>query len=259
MLLGNRTATWQARHDRTLAEIRAAVNYDGKPMDDEELAQRFRDAIADYDRALAQGQTTRPTIKPPSAHGESCMSKWLDQGCTVPASGVLRHGDQVVHWQMMTGASGEDGVGSGIILWHSKTPGTAQLIGWSFDGVIFDPPRMTDSGMIWVPGRRAGTGEGNADLLFAWDEASGSWQDIDLESWQGTVQSKLPRGFGIWKGIDYDFNGMGGASKLWRDRDPNCCPSGGEATLDFAIEGRTLVLKSVDVDIVEKWAPRKGS
>ena len=258
MALGNRTATWQARHDAILRTIRAALNYDGKPMDDIELEQTFRDAISDYDKALAQAQGVRTMIKTPSARGQICMATWLDQGCGVTASGILwRKDGQPVHWQMMDGASGEDGIGAGIVLWAASGHGTAKLIGWSFDGVHYEPPRLTQGGMIWVPGRVAGTGNGNADLLFKWDDASKAWQDIELESWRAALPSKLPKGFGIWKGVDYDFEGLAASSKLWRDKDGNCCPSGGEALLEFTITGRGLVLKDVRVDLVEKWVPRR--
>jgi hypothetical protein len=258
MAQGNRTATWQARHDATLRSIRAGLNYDGKPMDDVELAQTFRDAIVEYDKALAQAKGVRTMVKTPSARGETCMATWLDQGCRVSASGILWGKDgQSIYWQIMEGASGADGVGAGIVLWAGSGFGTAKLIGWSFDGVVYEPPRLTQGGMIWVPGRVAGTGDGNADLLFQWDDASKSWQDIELDSWRDALPGKLPKGFGIWKGVDYDFEGMGATSKLWRDKDANCCPSGGEARLDFTIKGRSLVLSDVDVDIVERWVPRR--
>lgn len=258
MALGNRTATWQARHDAALRTIRAGLDYEGQPMTDVALEQAFRDAIADYDRALAQAKGVPRMIKTPGARSTRCMAAWLDQGCRVTASGILWDKDRPpVHWQMMDGASGEDGIGAGILLWSESGPGVAKLIGWSFDGVFYDPPRITQGGMIWVPGRTMGTGNGNADLLFTWDAASRSWQDIDLDSWRDTLPGKLPKGFGIWKGVDYDFEGLGAYSKLWRDKDGNCCPSGGEARLDFAIDGRRLVLKDVDTDIVEKWAPRR--
>lgn len=258
MALGNRTATWQARHDRALREIRAALDYEGRPMSDVALEQAFRDAITDYDKALAQAKGVRIVVKTPSARGETCMATWLDQGCRVTSSGILWGKDsQSIYWQMMDGASGEDGIGAGIVLWAGTGYGTAKLVGWSFDGVVYDPPRLTQDGMIWVPGRVMGTGNGNADLLFAWDAATKGWQDIDLDSWRDALPAKLPKGFGIWKGVDYDFEGMGAFSKLWRDKDGNCCPSGGEARLEFAIERRRLVLKDVDADIVEKWAPRR--
>ncbi|MDR6853336.1 uncharacterized protein J2Y54_002856 [Sphingomonas sp. BE123] len=258
LALGNRTATWQARHTQALQAIRAARDYDGAPLDDTALAQQFRDVIADYDRALAQAEQVRMMIKTPSARSATCMATWLDQGCRVSASGILRDAaGRTVHWQMLAGASAADGVGAGILLWAETGHGTARLIGWSFDGVFYEPPRITQAGLIWVPGRIAGTGDGNADLLFAWDDAAARWNDIDLDSWRETLPAKLPRGFGIWKGVDYDFEGMGATSKLWRDQDANCCPSGGEAQLEFTIAGRRLVLRQVDVAIVEKWAPRR--
>lgn len=255
---GNRTATWRARHDAALRDIKAGVDYDGKPLSDDDLAERFRDHIHDLDTALAQAKGTRPMIKAPSARSETCMATWLDQGCRVTSSGILwADKDRPIYWQMMDGASAQDGISAGIILWAETGHGTARLIGWSFDGVHFEPPRVTQGGMIWVPGRRIGSGNGNADLLFAWDEKTGAWQDIELESWRDDLASKLPRGFGIWKGVDYDFEGMGAFSKLWRDRDGNCCPSGGEAILDFEIDGRRLKLTRLRADIVEKWARQR--
>ncbi|QDX25840.1 hypothetical protein FPZ54_07255 [Sphingomonas suaedae] len=257
LMAGNRTATWEARRKAALREIAQARDYEGKPLSDVELAQRFRDQIADLDKALAQTQSVREMVKTPSARGETCMATWLDQRCRVTSSGILwSKTGQSIYWQMMDGASSEDGVGAGIVLWAGSGFGTAKLIGWSFDGVFFEPPRLTQDGMIWVPGRVMGTGNGNADLLFEWDEASKSWQDIELESWRDSLGSKLPKGFGIWKGVDYDFEGLGAASKLWRESDANCCPSGGDALLDFAIRDRKLILTDVRVDIVEKRRAR---
>lgn len=254
LAIGNRTATWQARHDAVIADIKSGLDYDGKRRSDEAFAQIFRDHIADLDKALVQAKGVRPLVKAPSGGGETCMATWLDQGCRVTSSGILwGRAGQSIYWQMMDGASGDDGVGAGIVLWAGSGYGAAKLIGWSFDGVTYDPPRLTQDGLIWVPGRIAGTGNGNADLLFKWDDASKSWQDIELESWWRTLEPKLPKGFMIWKGVDYDFEGMSATSKLWRERDANCCPSGGEALLDFDIAGRSLRLENVRVDIVEKW------
>ncbi len=252
---GNRIATWQARHDAVLHDLRKGQDYEGKRLSDEGIAQIFRDHIADLDKGIVQSRGVRATIKTPSATGDNCMSGWLDQGCRVTASGVLRARDgRKIYWQMQDGASGDDGVGAGIILWAGSGVGTATLIGFSFDGVFYDPPRLTQDGMIWVPGRVMGTGNGNADLLFRFDPSAG-WQDIELESWRDSLDARLPKGFGVWKGVEYDFEGLAATSKLWRDKDPNCCPSGGEILLDFGIEGRKLVLKDVRPDIVEKWAP----
>ncbi len=252
---GNRTATWQARHDAVLRRLRIGLDYEGQRLSDVAVEQIFRDHIADLDKGLAQSRGVRAMVKTPSASGDRCISTWLDQGCRVTASGVLRAKDgRRIHWQMQDGASGDDGVGAGIILWAASNAGTAKLIGYSFDGVFYDPPRLTQGGMLWVPGRVMGTGNGNADLLFRWDATTG-WQDIELESWRDSLDAKLPKGFGVWKGVEYDFEGLAATSKLWRDKDANCCPSGGDVQLDFEIEGRKLVLKDVRPDIVEKWAP----
>ncbi|MEG3180653.1 hypothetical protein [Sphingomonas sp. LT1P40] len=249
---GNRSATWQARHDAVLREVKGGRDYESKRLSDDGIAQIFRDHIADLDKAIEQAKGVRTMVKTPSATGDICMSKWLDRGCRVTASGVLRAKDgRKIYWQMQDGASGLDGIGAGIILWAGSGYGTAKLIGYSFDGVTYESPRMTGDGMIWVPGRVIGTGNGNADLLFRFNAVAG-WGDIELESWWSTLPARLPKGFGVWKGVEYDFEGLAATSKLWRDKDPNCCPSGGEVMLDFEIEGRKLVLNDVRPDIVEK-------
>ena len=61
----------------------------------------------------------------------------------------------------------------------------------------------------------------------------------------------------MWKGVEFDPMGMSGSSDLWREDDANCCPTGGRAYFDFAIEGTSLTLTDVNVRQSEAMiAPR---
>lgn len=247
-----RPATWRAR----AAQFRRWLvepDLDGKRPGDEMLGQRIQDQLQELDKEIERARGLVPASDEAAALGLKCLAKWLHMGCRVAASGILRGADGTrILWQRQAGASDVDGIGNGILLWDASKAGAPKLIGWSFEGVNYEAPRLTDDGKLWVPGSMAGSGGGNADLLYV--KRGGDWVEIETTSWRDTLEDRLPKGFSAWQGIDYDFVGMGGRSPLWRDTDANCCPSGGRLTLGFRIEGTSLVLDKVDPDIVEKWA-----
>lgn len=53
--------------------------------------------------------------------------------------------------------------------------------------------------------------------------------------WAEDIAARLPPDLAVWKGILVDFAAMTATTSLWRPDDANCCPSGGEAELRFAI------------------------
>ncbi len=250
-----RPATWRAR----AAQFRkwlAEPDLDGKRPSDAMLAQRIEDQVLELDKEIDRARGLVPVADEAAALGSACLAKWLHMGCRVTASGILRGADGArILWQRQSGASDVDGIGNGILLWDASRPGAPRLIGWSFEGVNYEAPKLTEDGKLWVPGSMAGSGGGNADLLYV--KRGETWVEIETTSWRDTLEDRLPKGFSAWQGIDYDFNGMGGRSPLWRDSDANCCPSGGSMTLGFSIKGTSLMLDEVDPDIVEKWAVEK--
>lgn len=250
-----RPATWRARAAQFRAWL-AKPDLDGNRPSDAMLIQRIQDQILELDKEIGRARGLIPAADETTALGSTCLANWLHMGCRVAASGILRGADgSRILWQRQTGASDIDGIGNGILLWDATRPGAPKLIGWSFEGVNYEAPILTDDGKLWVPGTMAGSGGGNADLLYIRRE--GQWVEIETTSWRDTLEDRLPSGFSAWQGIEYDFNGMGGRSPLWRDTDPNCCATGGDLTLRFGISGTSLVLDEVDPDIVETWAPEQ--
>jgi hypothetical protein len=250
-----RPATWRARAIQFRKWL-GEPDLNGERPSDEMLAQRIKDQVQELNKEIERARSLQPAADEAAALGSQCLAKWLHMGCRVTASGILRGEDGTrILWQRQSGASDIDGVGNGILLWDASKPGAPRLIGWSFEGANYEAPVLSDEGRLWVPGTMAGSGGGNADLLYV--KRGGDWVEIETTSWRDTLEARLPKGFSAWQGIEYDFNGMGGRSPLWRDSDPNCCASGGTLALRFSIAGTSLMLDEVDPDIVEKWAREK--
>jgi len=188
---------------------------------------------------------------------DTCLETPI-KGCTVLSSGyIATEQGQRIAFQTQAGFTDEDGVKGGVVLFAEKPEGWA-LFATAFDAYRYDTPRLVehDEIMLHVPGYTGGTGAHNADLLFVWGDTSAAhhfenWRAIDLDSWPAFVGELLPQGLEIWKGVDYDFGDwfygeLNARTPLWRSDDGNCCPSGGWATIHFAIDNSTLVATSVD-------------
>jgi hypothetical protein len=241
-----RPATWAATAAQFRRIIAGEKDFDGKPLGREALGQRLRDQIAYLDIELAAAAGLQAPRDEVQALGGICFAKYFDHGCTVPASGILRDGEVEIVWQLQSGASEANGGGMGVMLWDATGPGRPRPIGWSFDAAWMQAPRYDHPNhLLWVPGTRAGTGEGNADLLY--QKQGDRWVEIELVSWRDDLDKRLPKGLGAWHGVEYDFGGMGADTALWKDSDANCCATGGRATIGFRIEGSTLKLDTLQV------------
>jgi hypothetical protein len=186
-----------------------------------------------------------------SAIASECLETRLS-GCRVLSGGFIneddgdRDGQLLLAWQTQTGFTPEDGVSGGFVLFAHG------LDGWSvldsgFDGWRFGVPRLNEAGLLHIPGYRGGTGAYNADRLYRLDEDD--WRPVEMESWLGAIGEELPAGLEIWKGVQYDFadpwSGPIARTALWRADDANCCPTGGEAIIGFAIENDRLTVTEV--------------
>jgi len=80
--------------------------------------------------------------------------------------------------------------------------------------------------------RRANLRDGNPDN-FTWREGLGA---------------RLPQGLEVWKGVNFAYEALMADTALWRTSDANCCPTGGEAHLDFEIRDDRLTLTGVQVN-----------
>jgi hypothetical protein len=252
-----RPATWTGRAMRLRAGLAAERDGDGKPLGKQELTARIEDAIRALDNEIAIAASFRPAASPAAILSGGCLSRWLSMNCTVPSAGVVRDGPLTIYYQVMSGASEADGIGAGVMLWE-VSGGKPRLIAWTFEGVeVRTPVLNAERGLLWVPGRAIGTGEGNTDILY--QKRGDRWVEIDMGHWQESLRARLPDGIDAWHGVDYYLSGdsMGAETELWRPSDANCCPTAGRANLTFVIEGDRLKLDTVSAQLAGPASPWK--
>jgi len=236
-------AEWRADH--------AALPADLDP--DADIAARIEQLTIQAGRDERLARTVFPA---PPALGRDCVATGL-KGCSSAIGGYLALGDSRLLWQVQDGYTDENGISGGVVFISdagAARRGPTAPIAWSFDAARFEAPvLLTGPGFdgaayIAVPGVHAGSGSGNADVLFRWDlPDSRRLTQIDTWSWREDLAERLPPGFGILQGFRLDWPEMLAFTPLWQDGDGACCGTAGTAVLSFQIEGDRLVLSDVTV------------
>jgi hypothetical protein len=115
-------------------------------------------------------------------------------------------------------------------------------------GGPFSDPKLTTlprGKLLLIPGFDTGTGNFNRERLYVWRKTA--WRLADTTSWLDTLGKRLPKGLSAQKGIYPDYVRMTASTPLWRSRDGNASPSGGNASIRLAWQGDKIVLQSVSV------------
>ncbi|MBJ3787048.1 hypothetical protein [Devosia sediminis] len=175
------------------------------------------------------------------------------QNCKVLTAGFLNvdwgddEGKPMLAWQTQSGFTPEDGVLGGFVLLQHVDGNWARFDA-GFDGWRFFPPRLSQDGLLHLPGYTGGTGSYNADRLYQWNDTE--WEPIDIKTWRKAIAEQLPADREIWKGVQYDFDNpwskLVARTALWRGDDGNCCPTGGHAEIVFSVKERRLTVDHVD-------------
>jgi hypothetical protein len=115
---------------------------------------------------------------------------------------------------------------------------------------FYDKPQLIPSqqGMLLlIPIRVDGTGAGNVSELYI--RENGHWISIDTESWRKDLDSKIPKGLQIWKGIWPDYRTMTAEAGLYKEGDTNCCPTGGKVLIRLDLVQHSILLKDVHTSL----------
>ncbi|NGM20454.1 hypothetical protein G3576_10550 [Roseomonas stagni] len=263
--LSTRAEAWQRRLEA--GETNATPP---RPFTRDELLDEYRERTAQLDDLVRQDRSIRrlevqrcpdgrrdcppnPVFARPAALERSCLGTAL-RNCRVGAAGLVASEDRNTRilWQIQHGFTDSDGLRAGIVL-MAEARGGWRLVGWSFEGVTFNPPHLVESDaglLVHAEGRTGGSGNGNADLFYRLTPQG--WSELESESWRAALPARLPAGLGAWQGVEYDAESLSARTPLWREQDGNCCPSGGTARIDFRLEGRSLVLAAVSLDSVAR-------
>lgn len=117
--------------------------------------------------------------------------------------------------------------GAGALDWTILA--ARQTDGW------FAPPALVENSkalmLLHAPGRRAGSGSGNADILLSRHDQG--WTSFDVNDLLDEAAALLPDGFSRGGGVQFDFREMFAAVPVKRASDGGCCATGGTMFIDF--------------------------
>ena len=248
-----RAATWQRDMGNANPGARDTL-LDLYAERSDELTERLRQDRAL--RRLEQGRESGPTFPRPATLETACLGAVL-RDCRVTGAGMARSADgrARVLWQAQAGHTERDGIRAGIVL-LAEVRGGWRLLGWSFEGTRFDPPRIVEQDgqrLLHLPGRGGTTGRASADLFYL--QQGTAWAEIEAESWGEALAAQLPAGLEPWSAAEYDAEEMTARLVLGRaDTDPGCCPSAGAAFADLVVRRRSLALAELRLDATARAA-----
>ncbi|HEX4925983.1 MAG TPA: hypothetical protein VFV50_17960 [Bdellovibrionales bacterium] len=113
----------------------------------------------------------------------------------------------------------------------------------------YKAPEVTGAGsetLLHIPIGVDGSGNYNESEMYV--RKNKSWSKIDTESWYDELVKKIPADTKILKGVWPDFKTMTATAYLYKDKDPNCCPTGGKANASLGLSNGRIVLKSVSLE-----------
>jgi hypothetical protein len=209
-----------------------------------------RDALVADQLATLRGEIRAARVMPRRLKrlGSACIGAVL-RDCRVLARGRLAiAGGDDLHWRIQRGFTPEEGVRGGVVLMR-RIAGGYQTVIWSFEGYDWKPPvvvRQGDVTLVAIAGQRAGSGQGNADLLLRNDGAR--WSEVEIESWKVELARALPEGADIRRGVAYDVASLTAVSPLWSPSDADCCATGGIVRVRLALAADRLSLAGFDVE-----------
>ena len=230
---------------------------DGPTTND--LQNDFVGEREDIEREIKAAQSITPSPEPASLAKSECHASALD-GCWVAASGYLNSADGSVKlmWQkMLAGRNQPAGTGM-LVVWDMAGERAREIGHVAVEGVI-DAPHLIEfdeSALLHIPAHGAGTGWGNRDALF--EHRADGWHNIEMEGWKAELPNHAAKGLELWKGVDYQFEGMSTEFPLWRENDGNCCGTGGTALVHFVVEDNQLKVDDWSFEPPASAAAKEG-
>lgn len=225
----------------------------------EDRAGMDADRIAELDAAVARDRALADHVVTFESLVRTCPPLGVHD-CRVEAAGVLNTpGDEetgaapaTLYWQQARGYSDFGGAEAAVLIYLAGADGRLRPAAWVQTAIVHEPPVLIEGQgdlYVAVPGYHDGTGHMNADVLFRWTPGAGRpFTQIDVESWKDGLAEVLPPGLEVWKGVAWRWRYLMAETSLWQQNDANCCPTGGEAWMDFRIEGDALVLDNLYAD-----------
>ncbi len=235
-------ADWAREHTRMATD-------GGDAAWDAELRVERLNAYAQRDRLMRYAVVEHQDVSRPR-----CAATGID-GCHAYMGGFIASRDDILHWQLQSGHTEDDGIRNGIVFFgdaRAARVGPVKPVAWSFDAARFDPPVLLNGdetgALIVVPGIHSGTGGGVADVMFRWRPGEDAeMTQIDTWSWRDDLAARLPEGLSIGRGVRIDYHEMFAVAPLSTPSDGGCCSTGGTALIDLEVRGDRLTVSDVRV------------
>jgi uncharacterized protein len=143
-----------------------------------------------------------------------------------------------------------------VVVYERRADGGLRALYAPQEGAgFFAAPEIIHSAghtLLHLPGYESGTGDFNLERMFV--RRAGAWAPFATDDWKLDLARRLPHGYGARKGVFPDYKKMSGTTLLWRDRDGNCCPTGGRSDFTLGWQGDRLRIKSLRVKIGARYA-----
>ncbi|TFW11972.1 hypothetical protein EGY25_07905 [Brevundimonas intermedia] len=203
----------------------------------------WRDRPAGWGRAITD---------PPFAMEElakRCIPRLLANCETFRGGYLSAPGRPRIYWQLQEGEADENAASAGFTLFVESNTSLVPIF-WAVEANHYETPTVFWPGdgadpIIAIAGIMEGNGHYNADALFRWTNGPQTLVPIQTGNWIGAAPAPLPDDFWIKKGLAFSYNPSGllkADTSLWRSEDGDCCPTGGRASLIFAVRDDALVL-----------------
>jgi hypothetical protein len=113
----------------------------------------------------------------------------------------------------------------------------------------YDKPEIVQASvgtLLYVPIALDGTGVGNESEYYV--RGKGEWKPIEAKEWLNDLVQRVPPELKIRKGVWPDLQAMRAEAGLYRERDANCCPTGGVAKIQLEIRAERFVIAAVSIE-----------
>lgn len=122
------------------------------------------------------------------------------------------------------------------------------LISGEDPAIHYERPVIRHAGgrvVLHIPASESGSAQLNHEIMYVW--AHDGWRDVDVTSWLRDLDHRLPKGFGVQKGIYPDYTKMTASTPLWRNNEAPC-PTGGRASVDLQWRGDRIALRGLRIE-----------
>jgi hypothetical protein len=128
-----------------------------------------------------------------------------------------------------------------IAVFQEAPDGSLELLRRHVDwerGSSHEEPRVVVNSVgtfLYLPISAMGTGSYNLSEYYVWRNER--WSRVDFTTLERDVDAAAPHGVHVAKGVWPDLDKMSVETDLWRESDPNCCPTGGRLRGSVRLNG----------------------